>query len=424
MKVIGYVRVSSEEQTTGYSIEAQTDAIERWADQAGHQLARIYVEPGLSGKTDKRPEFQRAISAVLGGEAEALVVHKFDRFARNVLDSRLYKQMLRANGQDIVSVTEPIEDSPAGLLMEGVLELFAEYYVVNLGAEVRKGQRAKAQQGGWPGRTPPTGYERQRQGPASWIEVSNQGQMITDAFNEFASGAYTLASWADEAYRRGYRGQRSEQKIYKSTWAKIFRNRFYLGRVVWNGEEFMGQHEPLIDEQTFETVQAILDDRGPGRQQKRHRYLLRGLLFSTVHQAVMTGNTVKNKQGRRFHYYRALCKGKTEHNIRCQEIERQVASLLYHVQVTDTSVCPESFRLALTIAPNVGALFEALSTFDDRRQLLECIFAPGSIRVGPDGLEDAAVSRGFELFKLDNSDSIVYAVILIDDANESERIAA
>jgi DNA invertase Pin-like site-specific DNA recombinase len=127
--------VSSEEQVAGYSIEAQIEAIRRWAEAGGHQLRVILVEPGLSARSSDRPVFQQAIKMVLaGGQGDLLAVHKFDRFSRNVLDSRLYKQMLRSNGRDIISVTEPIDGGPAGQLMEGILELFAEYYIVNLGS--------------------------------------------------------------------------------------------------------------------------------------------------------------------------------------------------------------------------------------------------------------------------------------------------
>lgn len=406
MQVIGYTRVSSEEQMTGYSTDAQVEAIKRWAEAEGHQVVSIYIEPGLSAKSDNRPMFQEAVKAVLSGQAEALVVHKFDRFARNVLDSRLYKQMLRANGNDIISVTEPIDPTPSGQLMEGVLELFAEYYIVNLGAEVRKGQLAAARAGNWPGRNAPAGYRRVRQGKSSWIEVSKMGPMITQAFNEFATGNYTLEGWADEAYARGYRGQRSGKRIAPSVWGKIFRNEFYIGVIVWGGQRFQGQHEPLVDHGTFRAVQAVLDGRGgQDRKRQRHRYLLKGLLFSTVHQTTMTGNTVKNRHGKRYCYYRSVKRNFSEHNVPCYKVENDVAQLLHQIIVVDASDFPDNLQLALTVAPSVGAVYEALTTFEARRQLLELVFPPGSIRVGRDGLEGVTMNEGFDWNRLGIKDA-------------------
>ena len=418
MFIIGYVRVSSEEQVAGYSIEAQIEAIRRWAEAGGHQLRVILVEPGLSAKSDDRPVFQQAIKMVLAGQADTLVVHKFDRFSRNVLDSRLYKQMLRSNGNDILSVSEPIDGGPAGQLMEGVLELFAEYYIVNLGAEVRKGLLAKARAGEWPGRDAPAGYRRVRDGRANWIEVSEMGAMIGSAFKEFSGGNYTLQSWAAEAYRRGYRGQRSGKKIFPSTWHKIFRNRFYLGVIVWNGQAFEGRHHPLVDAVTFAKVQAILGRSGNGQERRRHRYLLKGLLFSTVHQAPMTGNTVINRHGKPFCYYRSTNHEFSEHNVPCRKLEDQIAHYLYSVRAFDVDTS-DMFGLALAVSPSVGAVFEALTTFEEKRQLLELVFAPGgAILVGHDGFEGAGLNPGFEFFQLgsastnNNHSCIIYAALL------------
>ena len=81
MNVVIYARVSSTEQASGYSIDAQIDASRQWANEQGYVVVQVYIEPGKSAKTDDRPVFRRMIRNVCLGEAKAIVVHKVDRFA-------------------------------------------------------------------------------------------------------------------------------------------------------------------------------------------------------------------------------------------------------------------------------------------------------------------------------------------------------
>lgn len=413
MLINPYFRVSSEEQLNGYSIDAQRTIITEWATANSHTINRVYIEPGLSAKTDNRPIFQQALKDTLSGPAQWLVVHKFDRFARNVLDSRLYKQLLRTQGKDIISVSEPIDDSPAGFLQEGILELFAEYYIINLGAEVRKGLTEKARQGLWPGRDAPYGYKRVRNGHGSFISVSNDGAMITEAFESFATGNYTLSEWAIEAYERGFRSQRTRKKIHPQVWQKIFRNKFYLGLVVWNGQEFEGQHIPLINDETFVKVQAVLTSRARKQQgaKVKHPYLLRGYLYSAIHNSSMTGCTVTNRYGHKYCYYRATGTG-SEHNIRCDELENQVIGHLNYVDAVKP-VNSEQFGLLLQVA-SVGSVLDVLPTIEQKRKLLALVLPRRAITVDITGIVSVALRAGFERSKLgrDDTNFLAYAGII------------
>lgn len=84
--VVIYARVSSTEQVSGYSIEAQVDVCRAWANERGYTVTAVYIEPGRSARTDKRPAFQRMIRNISAGTVDAVVIHKMDRFARNRRD--------------------------------------------------------------------------------------------------------------------------------------------------------------------------------------------------------------------------------------------------------------------------------------------------------------------------------------------------
>lgn len=157
-----YIRVSTEDQTE-YSPEAQHRALEHYARQ--HKLTispeHVYIDAGISGRrAETRPAFMAMIAAAKKRPPpfSVILVHKFDRFARNREDSIVYKSMLRRQcGVQVVSITEHLEDDKMSLILEAMLEAMAEYYSINLGDEVRKGMREKARRGELQ-TAPPFGY--------------------------------------------------------------------------------------------------------------------------------------------------------------------------------------------------------------------------------------------------------------------------
>ena len=91
MRCAAYVRVSREEQVEGFSLQAQERQIQNWVDRlSGEPVAMVtavYRDEGLSGRTDDRPGFQQMIADARSGLLDAIVVHKFDRLARDRYDA-------------------------------------------------------------------------------------------------------------------------------------------------------------------------------------------------------------------------------------------------------------------------------------------------------------------------------------------------
>ncbi|MGH3442624.1 MAG: recombinase family protein, partial [Nitriliruptorales bacterium] len=205
-----YVRVSSKEQAEGgYSIEAQQGACRRFVAERGWLLAGEYVDRGESARTADRPEFQRMLRENATDPAHFIVVHKIDRLARNVEDHVLVRGQLRKQGTRLVSVTEAIDESPMGRMMENIAASFAEWYSDNLGQEVRKGMTQKARNGIWPS-TAPIGYRNVRTGlgrkSESVLEIDSEtAPLVREAFELYATGQWTLTTLAAELEKRGLR---------------------------------------------------------------------------------------------------------------------------------------------------------------------------------------------------------------------------
>lgn len=144
MRYVAYVRISSEEQIGNFSLDAQKRVIQSWVSSQDGTLVETYVDEGHSGRTSERPAFIQMRGDARKGKFDAIVVHKFDRFARNRTDALAIKSLLRHDyGIKVFSATEPSEDSDGaiGALIEGVMESVADWYSRNLSAETVKDKK-------------------------------------------------------------------------------------------------------------------------------------------------------------------------------------------------------------------------------------------------------------------------------------------
>lgn len=163
-RAVAYIRESSEEQGRGFSPAAQRQGICAFADEAGLELVGECTD-FHSGwrKADGRPEFQRLMADAADRRFEVVLVYHTSRFARNQVEARRYKQLLRERlGIRVISVTQPLgadPTDPSAFLAESIHEMFDEYYSVSLSFWTRTGLREKARQGHLVGQLP-WGYIR------------------------------------------------------------------------------------------------------------------------------------------------------------------------------------------------------------------------------------------------------------------------
>ena len=372
-----YARVSTTEQIKGYSLEAQLDACHQHGEGQDWTLYRDYIDPGHSGRSDKRPGFQAFVRDALGGHFQVGVIHKFDRFARNRAISATYKELLRHAGVRLISVTEPV-DGPASIIVEGMLEVVAEWYSANLAQETIKGMSQKIRDGGWIG-APPLGYCKKD----GWVEWAVEAEKMALAFKEFSTGNYTLAEWTQVAYDLGYR-EKSGKRIYKGRWSYIFHNKFYVGIVVWSGIEAQGKHQPLVDEETFNRVQQILAEHdGHKVRLLRRVYLLTGLLWSLDANCRMHGGVGKN-----IRYYRSERRSDNgQHHVRADALETQIPRVLQAITLDDNRVndlsndIDDALLLALKVAPTVGDVYRWLNTIEQQQALCRLVIAPKGLQI-------------------------------------------
>ena len=157
MTAVIYARYSSDNQREE-SIEGQLRECTTFADKNGITVLRHYIDRAVSAKTDNRPEFQNMIKDSGQKLFDMIIVWKLDRFARNRYGSARYKAQLKKNGVKVVSATEVISDGAEGIILESMLEGFAEYYSVDLSEKVVRGMTDNALKCMFNGGTLPMGY--------------------------------------------------------------------------------------------------------------------------------------------------------------------------------------------------------------------------------------------------------------------------
>ena len=188
MRYAAYIRVSDEEQVNGYSLDAQQRIIREWVQGKGGTVVKVYADEGESAVTANRTKFQQMRIDARKSKFDAIIVHKFDRFARNRYDALAIKSLFRYDYKiKVFSCTEPSEDSDGviGALIEGIMECVADWYSRNLANEVKKGKKERSLQG-LHNNQAPFGYDKDDQKVLVRNGHEFTGLML--AFSSYATG--------------------------------------------------------------------------------------------------------------------------------------------------------------------------------------------------------------------------------------------
>ncbi len=355
MRCVIYLRVSTKEQAEkdltedGFSIAAQREACVRRIRDEGWELADEYVDKGESARTTDRPQLRAMLARIAeDGDLEAVVVHKIDRLARNMEDHIAIRALLRRRGLVLVSVTENLDETASGRLVEGIHALMAEFYSANLANEVRKGMGQKAKLGGYPHKAP-LGYLNVRE-PIGGRQVAHivvdpgRAPLVKVAFDLYATGEWTIERLAEEMahrglHNRGRDGHYSTKALTVSGLAHLLAHRAYVGVVEWDGVEYPASHEPIVERATFDKVQELLAARAMrGTRERRHHHYLKGLLVCGVCGRRLS---IQFSKGTYTYFYclgqkdRRNPSGCQERYVAADQLEAEVEDLYQRIEVPD-----------------------------------------------------------------------------------------
>ena len=317
-RAVSYIRVSTREQAQrggseeGFSLPAQREANKRKAQSMGALVVKEFADRGESARSANRPELQKMLAYLKeDGGIDYVIVHKLDRLARNRADDVEINRAFEEAGVRLVSTSENIDQTPGGMLLHGIMSSIAEFYSRNLANEVIKGMGEKARNGGTLGKAP-LGYVNVRARDENGREVrtveldEERAPLLRLAFSEYATGNWTVSQLAKHLNTLGLSipptPRRCAKPITTTRLHKILRHPYYKGVISFQGVEYAGAHEPLVDEETWSQVQAMLDSHRYGERQRIHNHFLKSTVVCGQCGARLSVQNAKNSKGTIYPY--------------------------------------------------------------------------------------------------------------------------
>ena len=250
-------------------MDGQKEACLEFAEAKGIKVQKIFIEKGESATAANRTELIKALDYCREnkGKIDAFIVWKIDRFARNMTDHYALQAQLLKYGTRLQSVTEPmINDGPMGKAMEGMLATFAQ-----LENDVRKmrcegGMQRKIEGGIWPWH-PPIGYthsktRQDRRKNVPDIVDPERFDLIQKGLKTYSRGEHSIISLTRTLNDWGLK-TKTGKPMFKQLTERMLRNKYYAGILVnpWDGEEYLGQHRPMISKEEYDKNQFIKSGR-------------------------------------------------------------------------------------------------------------------------------------------------------------------
>ena len=322
-RAVAYIRVSDPTQVEGHSLDAQRKEITRWCESRGYERVAVYADEGVTARSDrieKRPELMRLLEDAARGQFDIVVVHMVDRWARNVgVQRQAFRKLGEAN-VGFASATEEFDyTSPSGRLVLTMLGGVAEFQSDQLGLHVAKAQRHRAELG-LPNGPVPFAYRTTEPGGTPQLD-EREAKAVKEVFERRAQGDSngSIAGWLNASGFRTRKGRMFTDHAIKD----MLNTRFYVGKILYRGDEYGGQHTPIISENLFERVQAGKVRRSVTRKVIGPKGLLQGRLSC--------GNCGKGIQSDRHRLGEPMYRER--HSVQCDTNGRSVVAKHFDEQI-------------------------------------------------------------------------------------------
>ena len=264
-----YTRKSTDEglEKEFNTLEAQREAGENYIRSMKHQgwviLPEHYDDGGFSGGSLKRPALKQLLSDVEAGKVDMIVVYKIDRLTRSLLDFAQLVKIFEKHCCSFVSVTQHFNTCDSmGKLTLNILLSFAQFER-ELGAErVRDKIAASKKKGMWTGGPLPLGYDSKNKKLVINKEEAEIVRFIFEDYKRTGSQFQTVRDVNEKGYKPKERMTKTGKNISKGSFnhamiSNILNNPVYLGKVVYKGELYDGQHKAIISQELWDEVKSL-----------------------------------------------------------------------------------------------------------------------------------------------------------------------
>jgi site-specific DNA recombinase len=312
-----YTRKSSEEglEQSFNSLQAQREACEAYIasqrHEGWHAVSKRYDDGGFSGGNMNGPGLKQLLDDIAARLVDMVVVYKVDRLTRSLTDFAKIIEVFDKQGVSFVSVTQQFNTtSSMGRLTLNVLLSFAQFEREVTGERIRDKIAASKKKGMWMGGVAPLGYDvKDRQ----LIVNLEEAKLVREIFTQYlrlksvaALKQYLNQKKLRTKLRTSANGHAFGGKAYsRGGLYKLLNNEVYTGRIAHRGESYGGEHQAILEPETWEKVQALLAANNQGHRRPGTRRVASSILAGLVFDAEGNRYTPTHavKKGRRYRYY-------------------------------------------------------------------------------------------------------------------------
>ena len=337
------------------SLDAQREACEAYIKSQSslgwRALTQHYDDPAYSGGNLERPALKKLLDDIEAGRVDVVVVYKIDRLTRSLADFAKLVEAFDAKSISFVAVTQQFNTTTSmGRLTLNVLLSFAQFERELSSERVRDKVAASRRKGKWTGGTVPLGYDAQDK---KLVVNKAEADTVRTIFRRYLE-LQSFSKLVAELDRNGIVTKRRDTRVSKynggipftyGPLAYFLKNRIYLGEIGHGGKWFEGEHEAIIDRETFNRVQQQLKANASRYTAKRSDSgaLLIGKLFDSNGNLMSPSYSTKNGVRYRFYVSSALLRGRKHAagsipRVAAQEIESRVAAGLRSRFAADSSI--------------------------------------------------------------------------------------
>jgi site-specific DNA recombinase len=321
-----YTRVSSDSglEQEFNSLDNQREAAEAYIKSQAHEGWKLirdrYDDGGFSGGSMERPALQKLLEDVRAGRIDIVVVYKVDRLTRSLADFAKLVELFDEHDVSFVSVTQAFNTTNSmGRLTLNVLLSFAQFEREVTGERIRDKIAASKKKGLWMGGVVPLGYRVENR---ALHVVEEHAELVRVIFRRYLkSGSVVglkigldaenvrLPIRVDGAGRQTGGGLISRGHLYK-----ILSNPIYIGRLTHKGQVYEGQHPAIVDQETWDQVEALLTDHAQrrGHPTRSSEALLTGKLYDDRGNRMSPSEVVRGAKRWRYYISQAILQGRKQ----------------------------------------------------------------------------------------------------------------
>ena len=325
-KGVIYARFSSHNQREE-SIEQQVAECKAFAAVSGISVVGVYSDSAKTGRTDRRPQFQKLQREAAKGEFNYIIAYKSNRIARNILNALMFENEMEKLGIKVVYAKEEFGNNAAGRFALRTMMNVNQFFSENMAEDIKRNQADNALNCKANGPSP-FGYKTGEDGKFAIDE--NAAPIVREIYNRIANGE-KFVEISEDLNRRGIKTKNGNE-WGKSSFFTILHNERYTGVYIFNDVRIEGGMPVIIERCLFDKVQKMLKSKKNPQGRKREDdgiYLLTGKLFCGKCKSHMIGMSGTSKSGNSHYYY--ICNEKRSKGncdkkaVRRDFIEKEVA---------------------------------------------------------------------------------------------------